>query len=177
MSLSSRVVIVRQSRLDHRALMMERPQMTRRASVPLPQTPQTPQTPQSSMPSQTTKSAPTTPKSAPTTSNSASTTPKSASTTPKLAQNTLKSIKSILKKSKSKPFTLVGRKRSTNSITNYFAPALNSSVTQPQPSTSGLSNVADEQTAAEPAEEADEFEDDILALKENDALYETDDED
>lgn len=115
------------------------------------------------------------------------------------APNTPKTIKSILKGSKSKPFTLVGRRRSSNSILKYLVPRTSTSVSSPQPSTSvssplpSTSGLAISLPTAIPvpdqshhestninapvSNDDDEFVLDIVALNDNDDLYVTDEED
>lgn len=156
-SLTSRVIIEHNIRLDQRALMMQRPRIERRVSLYIP------------------------------------TTPTSASTRPiQSAPNTPKSVKSILKLSKTKPFTFTGPKRSKNVTTE--TPAATATEASPQLSTPSMDQVAVDRTSprpstsgvdqrttetSTPANDVDEFYDDIIGLDDNQPalLYETDSED
>lgn len=124
---------------------------------------------------------------------------------PRSAPNTPKSIKAMLKLSKTKPFTLVGLKRSKAVISHpsTTTESVSTATATPQPSTSGLDEVAAERTTdastSQPSElqtstsesnqvatsetstpaidEDDEFYEDTLDLGPNQLSYETDSED
>lgn len=151
MSMSSKVIIDRNVRLDEQVLMLERSRPTRRASIPTPHTPN-----QSSLSPQSTRSAPNTPKSV-----------ASILKNSKMKPFTLFGPK--------RPQNSVSQHLAPITTAENSSP---SAITTPQPSTSGLGQVTDERTdVPTSAYEDDEFYAEILELNDDQEMYMTDDED